>query len=143
VYYDYQRIALHHPNSYLKAYYTLPEHMPPSHQAMQQRKGWTKEELLQQARGLGDGIGKAASLILDSHFYVEQNYKSCFGMMMLRNKYGLSRLEAACNRALQGNRVNYHMIKNILERGLDQAPVAENNHTIPLHENIRGKEHYQ
>lgn len=143
VYYDYERIALHHHNTYIKAYYTLPEHMPPNHQAMQQRKGWTKEELLQQARRLGDGIGKAAALILDAHFYKEQNYKSCFGMLMLRNKYGLSRLEAACNRALQGNRVNYHMIKNILERGLDQLPVTENSHPIPLHENIRGKENYQ
>ncbi len=143
VYCDYERIALHHHNNYIKAYYTLPEHMPPNHQAMQERKGWTKEELLQQARRLGDGIGKAAALILESHFYVEQNYKSCFGMMMLRNKYGLSRLEAACNRALRGNRVNYHMIKNILERGLDKLPVTENSHTIPLHENIRGKDNYQ
>ena len=143
VYCDYERIALHQHNSYIKAYYTLPEHMPPSHQAMQEKKGWTKEELLQQASSLGDSIGKAAALILDSHFYKEQNYKSCFGMMMLRKKYGLSRLEAACNRALQGNRVNYHMIKNILERGLDQVLVKENNHTIPLHENIRGKENYQ
>jgi transposase len=143
VYCDYERIALHHHNNYIKAYYTLPEHMPPAHQAMQQRKGWTKEELLQQARGLGDGIGKAASLILDAHFYKEQNYKSCFGMMMLRNKYGVSRLEAACNRALQGNRVNYHMIKNILERGLDQVPVTENKQPTLFHENIRGKENYQ
>jgi transposase/ribosomal protein S19 len=143
VYCDYERIALHHHNSYVKAYYTLPEHMPPNHQAMQERKGWNREDLLQQARKLGDGIGKAAALILDAHFYKEQNYKSCFGMMMLRNKYGLSRLEAACNRALQGNRVNYHMIRNILERGLDKQPVTQNNHTIPLHENIRGKDNYQ
>ncbi|HXC06619.1 MAG TPA: IS21 family transposase [Bacteroidia bacterium] len=143
VYCDYERIALHHHNTYIKAYYTLPEHMPPAHQAMQQRKGWTKEELLQQARRLGDGIGKAAALILESHFYVEQNYKSCFGMMMLRNKYGVSRLEAACNRALQGSRVNYHMIKNILERGLDQVPATQNSQPTLFHENIRGKENYQ
>ena len=143
VYCDYERIALHHHNTYIKAYYTLPEHMPPAHQAMQQRKGWTKEELLQQARRLGDGIGKAAALILESHFYVEQNYKSCFGMMMLRNKYGVSRLEAACNRALQGSRVNYHMIKNILERGLDQVPATQISQPTLFHENIRGKENYQ
>ena len=143
VYCDYQRIALHRHNNYIKAYYTLPEHMPPAHQAMQQRKGWTKEELLRQARSLGDGIGKAAALILESHFYVEQNYKSCFGMMMLHHKYSVTRLEAACNRALQGNRVNYHMIKNILERGLDQSQATQMSQPTLFHENIRGKENYQ
>lgn len=143
VYFDYRRIALHHHTGYTKTYHTLPDHMPPNHQAIQERKGWSKEDLLQQAHRLGEGIGKAASLILDSNFYVEQNYKACFGMMMLKNKYGVSRLEAACNRALQGNRVNYQMIKNILERGLDKQQVPENNPTIPFHENIRGKENYQ
>jgi len=143
VYLDYERIALHYHSTYTRTYQTLTEHMPPAHLAMQQRNGWTKEGLLQQARGLGEGIGKAAALILDANFYVEQNYKSCFGMMMLRNKYGLNRLEAACNRALQGTRVNYQMIKNILEHGLDKQPVTENTHIIPTHENIRGKEYYQ
>lgn len=143
MYCDYERIALHHQNTYTKTYHTLPDHLPPNHQAMQQRKGWTKEELLQQAERLGSSIGKAAALILESNFYVEQNYKSCFGMMMLKNKYGVSRLEAACNRALQGSRVNYQMIKNILERGLDKQPPPENNQATLFHENIRGKENYQ
>jgi len=63
---------------------------------------------------------------------------------MLQKKYGVLRLEAACGRALQGTRVNYTMIKNILERGLDkQTPLPDNNTTIPLHDNIRGKDHYQ
>jgi len=143
VYCDYERIALHHLSSYSKTYHTMADHMPPGHQAMQQRKGWTKEELLQQAGRMGKSIGKAASLILDANFYVEQNYKSCFGMMMLKNKYGIDRLEAACDRALLGSRVNYQMIKNILERGLDKKPLTENHYIIPKHENIRGKENYQ
>jgi hypothetical protein len=45
---------------------------------------------------------------------------------------------------LQGSRVNYTMIKNILERGLDkQTPLPQNNIILPLHDNIRGKDHYQ
>ena len=53
------------------------------------------------------------------------------------------RLEAACSRALQGTRVNYTMIKNILERGLDKQLPLINDHIIAAHENIRGKDHYQ
>jgi transposase/DNA-binding CsgD family transcriptional regulator len=143
VYYNYERIALHIRNAYTKMYHTLPEHMPPNHQAMEQRKGWNKEDLLKQAKVLGTGIEQAASLILDSNFMVEQNYKSCFGMLMLKNKYGVQRLENACNRALQSTRVNYTMIKNILERGLDKIVTESKENIIPPHDNIRGKEHYQ
>lgn len=143
VYCDYERIALHHLSTYNKTYHTLSDHMPPEHQAIEQRKGWTREDLLQQAGRLGKSIVKAASLILDSNFYVAQNYKSCFGMMQLRHKYGIDRLEAACERALLGSRVNYQMIKNILERGLDKKSLTENLYILPKHENIRGKENYR
>jgi hypothetical protein len=65
-------------------------------------------------------------------------------MLMLEKKYSKQRLEAACSRALLGTRVNYTMIKNILERGLDkQLPLPDSNPVIPAHDNIRGKDHYQ
>jgi hypothetical protein len=65
-------------------------------------------------------------------------------MLMLQKKYTPQRLEAACNRALQGSRINYTMIKNILEKGLDkQLPLFDNESNIPPHGNIRGKDNYQ
>jgi transposase len=143
VYFKYERIALHTRDTYSRMYHTITEHMPPNHQHMQEVKGWNKEDLLKHANQLGVGITQAASLILESNFQIEQNYKSCYGMLMLKNKYGIARLEAACNRALQGPRVNYTMIKNILERGLDKAITDTTTNTIPTHENIRGKENYQ
>ena len=76
VYCDYERIALHHLSTYNKTYHTLPDHMPPEHYAMEQRKGWSRDTLLQQAARLGTGILKAATLILDSNFYVQQNCKT-------------------------------------------------------------------
>jgi hypothetical protein len=111
---------------------------------MQTIKGWNREDLLLQATSIGTATLQAATLMLENSIYIEQNYKACFGMLMLQKKYSKQRLEAACNRALQGNRVNYTMIKNILERGLDkQIMVPQNNNSIPLHDNIRGKNHYQ
>ena len=65
-------------------------------------------------------------------------------MLMLEKKYTAQRLEAACTRALQGSLVNYTMIKNILEKGLDkQATLFDNENIIPSHTNIRGKDNYQ
>jgi transposase len=144
VYYDYQRITLHYLRPHQKAYTTLNEHMPPNHQRMKEIKGWSKEDLLEQASRIGESTKQAAALMLDNSIYVEQNYKACYGMLMLQKRYGSQRLEAACSRSLLGTRTNYTMIKNILERGLDKVTiVTETSNYIPTHDNIRGKNHYQ
>lgn len=143
VYYDNSRIALHIRKPHSKSYTTLAEHMPPHHQHMHQIKGWNKEDLLNQAGCIGTSTKQAAMLMLENSIYIEQNYKACFGMLMLQKKYSPQRLEAACSRALQGTRVNYTMIKNILERSLDKQQTLLSEHIIPTHENIRGKDHYQ
>lgn len=143
VYLEGERIALHVRKSHNKAYTTIAEHMPPHHQRMQQIKGFNREDLLQQASRIGSATAQAATLMLENSIYIEQNYKACFGMLMLQKKYGRDRLEAACGRALKGSRVNYTMIKNILDRGLDKQPPQSDDHPLPAHENIRGKDHYQ
>jgi hypothetical protein len=143
VYLDLDRIALHSRSSHQKAYTTLGEHMPPHHQRMHQIKGFNREDLLAQASRIGTATHQAASLMLQNSIYIEQNYKACFGMLMLKNKFGTQRLESACSRALQGTRINYTMIKNILERGLDKQLSFLDEQPIPTHDNIRGKDHYQ
>lgn len=142
VYFDHQRIALHLRKPHQKAYTTLNDHMPPHHQRMQEIKGWNKETLLAQAAHIGVATSQAAALMLENSIYIEQNYKACFGMLMLQKKYGTERLEAACTRALLGTRVNYTMIKNILERGLDKMIILPEK-ILPVHDNIRGKDNYQ
>jgi transposase len=143
IYYDHQRIALHVRKDLNKAYTTLAEHMPPHHQRMQQIKGFNREDLLAQASRIGNATLQAATLMLQNSIYIEQNYKACFGMLMLHKKYGIPRLEAACTRALQGSRINYSMIKNILERGLDRQQTLPLAPPLPVHDNIRGKDQYQ
>lgn len=143
VYHGQERIALHLRNlRHRKAYTTLDEHMPPHHQRMKEIRGFNQEDLLAMARHIGSATVDAVKLMLQNSIYMEQNYKACFGMLMLRKKYDELRLEAACKRALQGSRVNYTMIKNILERGLDKQLLIEHHVPIPSHENIRGKDHY-
>lgn len=143
VYLDHERIALHvRGHQHHRAYTTIEEHMPPHHRKMHQINGFNKEDLLAQARRIGNKTVDAVGLMLENSIYIEQNYKACFGMLMLAKKYGATRLEAACDRALKGPRVNYTMIKNILERGLDKQLVLPDNQPIPKHDNIRGKEQY-
>lgn len=144
VYFENSRIALHIRNWHHKAYNTSVEHMPPHHQRMQQIKGWNRDDLLAQAANIGCSTVQAATLMLENSIYMEQNYKACFGMLMLRKQYGPLRLEAACSRAILGSRVNYTMIKNILARGLDkQSTLLDGSSTIPSHDNVRGKDYYR
>jgi len=143
VYHEYTRIALHIRKSTNKAYTTLTEHMPPNHLHMHRVKGWTKESLLSQAARIGRYTNHAAEHMLQNSIYMEQNYKACFGMLMLEKKYTAGRLEAACQRASNGTRINYTMIKNILEKGLDKQPTLFDNNPLPQHDNIRGSDHYQ
>lgn len=143
VYLDHERIALHvRGHHHHTSYTTIKEHMPPHHQKMHQINGFNKEDLLAQARRIGNKTVDALTLMLENSIYIEQNYKACFGMLMLTKKYGATRLEAACERALKGPRVNYTMIKNILERGLDKQLTLPDNPPIPKHDNIRGKDQY-
>jgi transposase len=142
VYYEYERIALHIRKSTNKAYTTLAEHMPPNHLHMHRVKGWTKEGLLLQAARVGQYTRYAAEHMLDNSIYMEQNYKACYGMLMLEKTYTGARLEAACQRAANGSRINYTMIRNILQKGLDKQPLLFDNNPLPRHDNIRGSGNY-
>lgn len=142
VYLDHQRIALHvrMPG---RGYNTIGEHMPLNHQQARDAKGWTKEELLSKAARIGTDTARVTELILGNSIYMEQNYKACFGMLMLEKRYSSSRLEAACTLALTGTRINYTMIKNILAAGMDKQLPIQITKPLPVHNNIRGPQHYQ
>jgi hypothetical protein len=143
VYYDHARIALHIRSHSVKGWNTLQEHMPPNHQRMHEIKGWSKEQLLSQARRIGPYTENAVNHMLGNSIYMEQNYKACYGMIMLQKKYTEQRVEDACKRVAGGSRINYTMIKDILKKGLDRSPLLFDQTPLPKHENIRGAESYQ
>ncbi len=143
VYYEHQRVSLHHRTRQYSCYHTLPEHMPSTHQHVSKLRGWTKDDLLHEAQKIGPCTMQALEQVLLSSFYPEQNFKSCHGLLMLEKSFGSLRLEAACARALIGPRVNYTMIKTILQKGLDKQQGLFAEQSIPDHENIRGPLQYQ
>jgi transposase len=143
VYYEHQRVSLHHRTRQYSCYHTLPEHMPSTHQHVSKLRGWTKDDLLHEAQKIGPCTMQALEQVLQSSFYPEQNFKSCQGLLMLEKSFGSKRLEAACARALIGPRVNYTMIKTILQKGLDRQQGLFAEQSIPDHENIRGPVQYQ
>ena len=112
-----------------RAYTTIHEHMPSNHQKAMNIKGWNKADMLARAAQVGTATHQAVEHMLESSIYLEQNYKSCHGMLMLQKNFGAQRLEAACARVLKATRVNYTMIKNILHAGLDkQLTIFDDDH---------------
>lgn len=141
IYLELDRIAMHPRTN--QPYNTLQEHMPPNHAKMKRINGFNQDDLMGFAARIGTATKQIAERILQNNIYMEQNYKSCFGMIMLHKKYGEDRLEAACLRALPASRINYTMIKNILEKGLDKLQTPTPSAPIPPHDNIRGEQYYQ
>jgi len=141
IYYKYERIAFHKRDRRENKYTTIKEHLPSAHQFVAE---WTPGKFINRAESYGEEVREYIKAVLQNNQHVEQNYKSCIGILGLGKKYGKQRLAAACRRGSYYSNYSYRVIRNILEKGLDsfpgQSPVEV---TIPEHNNIRGKDYYQ
>ena len=144
IYHQQKRIALHARNYRRHGYSTLKEHMPENHKAFMEQKGRDADYFLRQALKTGPYTNKAIAQLLRSKAFPEQTYNACLGILRLAGKYGHDRLEAACQRVLQGPRVNYGIINNILKNNMDKQPnnTVETDFKTPENQNIRGPENY-
>lgn len=146
VYLNLKRIAFHFRNKSKHGYTTLYEHMPTNHQQQQKVGGWDGNYFKQEAEKIGPDTLRVIEKVLSLKIYPEQTFRTCLGILRLGNKYGNQRLESACSRAITGSKVNYRIIKNILDNHLDQIPVPTTPNlfsSIIEHENIRGASQYQ
>jgi hypothetical protein len=60
------------------------------------------------------------------------------GIISLHKKYGQARLDAACRRALVFQSVRYKTIKSILQKGLEYAPLPQQDAFDALAETYTG-----
>jgi len=137
-----ERVAAH-ARSYVKGgYTTLKEHMPPEHRAYAE---WSPSRFIKWAGKTGTATARVVEKVLAGRTYPEQAYKACMGIIHLSRHYAPARVEAAAERALQFNACSYRSMKAILATGLDRQDNQENGGqmSLPLHQNIRGKEYYQ
>jgi len=137
-----ERIAAH-ARSYLKGQYTtLKEHMPPEHRAYAE---WSPTRFIKWAGKTGTATAQLVEKVLAGRTYPEQAYKACMGIINLGRHYEPKRVEAAAERALKYNACSFRSMKAILASGLDKHPDSREagQISLPLHQNIRGKEYYR
>jgi len=143
VYYEHQRIASHARSKIIGKYTTQKAHMPSTHQYV---KGWSGEYFIGWGQSKSPVIAQYIERVIKKRAYPEQAYKSCMGLQQLYNQYHQQSFEKACKRATQYERYGYLVVKNILEKGLEQIKYEEDQLSLGFaqdHNNIRGANYYQ
>ncbi len=139
------RVAIHtrlHASDRYR-YQTDPAHLPKNHAEWRQAEGYNGAYFRSWARKIGPATEWAIGKILRTKIHEPQTYRSCQGVLALTKRYGTDRLENAAARCQTAGQATYHLLKNILERGLDLASTEPDLFTPPSHENIRGPQAYQ
>jgi len=142
IYYNHARIASHARSKIIGGYSTQKAHMPSTHQYV---KGWNAAYFIGWGKSKSDLIGTYIERVIKKRAYPEQAYKSCMGLQQLYKQYPPESFEKACKRAVEYERYGYLVIKNILEKGLEQIKDEEEQlHLFAQHhQNIRGAKYYQ
>ncbi|WP_330577771.1 Mu transposase domain-containing protein [Alkaliphilus serpentinus] len=108
-------------------YSTIVEHMPEDHKNY---TAWNSVRFISWAEGIGPCTSITIKAILSAHKIEQQGYKSCMALLKLADKYSVTRVEAACKKALSYTpRPGYKSIQTILQTGQDKLAILEENHT--------------
>lgn len=142
VYHRHELIATHSRIKSPHNYTTDPTHMASQHQFV---SDWSPDYFLKQAREISADVELYIAQILLKKNHPEQAYKTCHGILNYAKRVGKERLIRACQRAHGYGLYNYHIIENILQRGLDTYDEDDTQPELQFspHENIRGENYYK
>ena len=99
---------------------THPDHLPPS---LLPGLFLDRDDCLATAAEVGPATSQVVQSLLGDP--VVDRLPSVGRLLRLRNKYGAERLEAACQRALDGDDPAYKTVKSILAQNLDGQPLPD------------------
>ena len=143
VFYKGKRCASHVRSFEYGGVTTNPEHLPVSHRKYFEESDASFEEW---ATTIGAHTLALVRAILIERPHPEHGLRSCRGLKSLTRLYAVTRIEAACERALVAGARSYMNVESILKHGLDQQPLVEAVQSdVPPsldHENIRGADYY-
>lgn len=141
-FYKSTRVASHIRLNLPGRHTTVKEHMPPQHQKWVE---WTPERFVRSAQKIGPACATLIQTIIATRAIPQQGFRSALGILRLEKSYGTSRLEMACQRALDIGATSYTSVKSILKHGLDHCAASQpaQNETAINHDNIRGPQYYR
>lgn len=113
-------VACHARAAHPGQFRTVLDHYPPEKTAFLRQ---TPQWCLAEAKKVGEACFEFMVDLLSDR--VTDRLRAAQGLLRLRKKYGSSRLDAACRRALAFDNIRYRTVKDILKKGLDQRPLEE------------------
>jgi transposase len=136
------RVWLHARSPQRGRHTTVATHMPKAHRAHQE---WSPSRLVRWGATIGAETATLVQQILESRPHPEQGYRSCLGLLRLAKRYGPTRLNAACARAVAVGTRSYRHVDSMLRHGLDQHPLPldpPDARPAITHTNVRGPAYY-
>jgi len=124
---------------------TVRDHMPEKHK---QYLAVSAEHFREWASSVGSHCTTVVNVILSAHRVEKQGYRSCTSLMKLADKYSISRLEEACQRALSYTpSPSLKTIQTILKTGQDKAMAQSDRQEVTrrdtkTHGFVRGANYY-
>lgn len=144
IYLRYEKIATH-TRSYKPYGYTYnADHLASCQRVMTE---WNPTKFLQEAALIHPDVENYIRQVIEAKNHPEQAYKSCRGILNFASRVGRKRLINACRWASCYGLYNYPAIEKILRNRQDELPMEEyadngEERSMPVHENIRGKDYY-
>jgi transposase len=120
LYHQHELIAVHCRASRPGQRLTVDAHLPPQYIAYKMRD---PQWCLKQATAIGPHCHELIIKLFADR--VLDRLRAAQGVVRLAERYGATRLEAACARALYFDNIQYRSVRIILEKGLDQGRDAE------------------
>ena len=145
VYYNHQRIATHFRSRIASGYTTNKKHLPAKHQFYLE---WNPELFINEASQIGPYTKQYIERLFQQKGHPQTKYKTAMGIIQLKKYYEYQRIENACRLGMVHPISSYQRVSSILEKNIDskadlfQVHLEDNINHIPIHENIRGQNHY-
>jgi hypothetical protein len=119
IYQDYRQVAVHPRGRKPGQRFTVRDHLPPQAQAF---FAHDRDWCLERATRVGPACATFVERLLADR--IVERLRAAQALLRLAERYGASRLEAACARALAHDSVFYRTVKTILAGGFDLQPLA-------------------
>lgn len=136
-----KRVASHARSRERGGKTTLPEHMPKSHRAHAEQ---TPLAIVAWAKSVGPKTEEMVTRIFEDRPHPEAGFRSCLGLMRLKDDFPPERIERACGRALRARTYSRRSVLLILKKKLDEVEddATPDLPPRPPHRNVRGGEYY-
>lgn len=139
MFYRGKRVASHARSRVKFGFTTVLAHMPEAHQ----RHFTGADSVIAWGQSVGPMTEAMVNRILDANPVREHGWRSAKGLQRLAQKYGDSRIEAACAHAMHFGARSYKPVERLLALGREHLPLPGEPLPLPAaHENVRGSDYY-